>query len=404
MKLVFLSLNHSPEQTGIGKYQGEMAKWFAERGHDVSVVTAPPYYPEWKVAKGYSAYKYTCEDMDGTKVYRVPIYVPKTQGGLKRLLHLASFAISAAPIMIWLGFRKKPDAILMTAPPLMAAPVTMIAGFIARSRIYCHIQDFEVDAAFELGLLKNPKLKKLALRLEALALRGFDCVSTISPNMVKKLLDKGIEENKTALVPNWSNIEMFYSTTRGGKWQAKYKQNPDTTLVLYSGNLGRKQGLEIIVEAAKILNDNKNIHIIVSGDGAGREDMVNRAKGLDNISFIPLQPIEDFATLMLAADIHLLPQKAGAADLVMPSKLGNILASGRPVVVGAAQGTQVHEAVQGCGIAVEPENGEAFAQAILTLANDPDKRQKMGAEGINQANKNWGKEALLLKMETLLKG
>lgn len=171
---------------------------------------------------------------------------------------------------------------------------------------------------------------------------------------------------------------------------------------MYAGNLGRKQGLESIVEAAHLLKDEKKIRFIVSGDGAGREDMLRSAKGLDNITFLPIQPFEDFVHLMIAADVHLLPQKAGAADLVMPSKLGNILASGRPVVVGAAEGTQVFDAIQGCGFAVEPENSKEFADAIVKLAHNTDLRKRMGVEATKRAERDWSKEGLLLRMEELL--
>ncbi len=197
---------------------------------------------------------------------------------------------------------------------------------------------------------------------------------------------------------------MFDPAFGAGSWQERFKSNPETVLVLYSGNLGRKQGLETIVDAARLLQANKDIHFIVSGDGAGREDMMKHAEGLNNITFIPLQPMEDFRHLMIAADIHLLPQKAGAADLVMPSKLGNILASGRPVVTGAAPGTQVLDAIQKCGIAVEPENSQAFAEAIRTLAMDKALRLEMGKHSIERAKTDWSKQGILHKMEALLSG
>ena len=197
---------------------------------------------------------------------------------------------------------------------------------------------------------------------------------------------------------------MFDPTKGEGKWKEEFKQDPSTVLIVYSGNLGRKQGLESIVEAARTLKDEKHLKFIVSGDGAGREDMIKSAENLDNITFLELQPFEDFVHLMIAADIHLLPQKAGAADLVMPSKLGNILASGRPVIAGASEGTQVYEAIQECGIAVEPENSKAFADAILKLSKDKTLRASMGAEGIKRAHEDWSKEGVLKKMEAMFKG
>lgn len=367
MKILLLSLNHAPERTGIGKYQGEMAAWLAARGHQVTVVTAPPYYPEWKVATGYSAWRYRREERDGATVYRVPLYVPQKPSGLKRLVHLMSFAFFAKPLVFWLAVTQKPDVVIMTAPPLMAAPVALFAGWLARARTFMHVQDFEVDAAFHLGLLKKPWLYKLALKLERLALRSFTGVSTISPNMRAKLLEKGVPENKTFLVANWANIDVFDAPPPTDKDASPFSKEPNTVLALYSGNLGRKQGLETIVEAARLLRDHPTLRFVVSGDGAGRAEMIASVEDLANITFLPVQPMDSFVRLMRAADIHLLPQKAKAADLVMPSKLGNIFASGRPVVAGAATGTQVYDAVQGCGLAVPPEDAKAFAAALARL-------------------------------------
>jgi colanic acid biosynthesis glycosyl transferase WcaI len=404
MKILLLSLNTTPEQTGIGKYQGEMGAWFAARGHQVRAVAAPPYYPQWKVKEGYSGARYKIEEINGVRLYRVPLYVPEKPSGLKRLLHLASFVIAAKPVVLWQAFFWKPDVILLTAPPLMAAPVALMAKKLSGARAYIHIQDFEVDAAFNLGLLTRPWLYRLALRYERSALCAFTGASTISRKMREKMIEKGVSEKCAFLIPNWANVQDFDPAQGSGKWNAQLKQDPKTVLVLYSGNLGRKQGLETIVEAARLLQNKVNLRFVICGDGAGRPDMEERAKGLTNMIFLPVQPMRDFVHLMIAADIHLLPQKAGAADLVMPSKLGNILASGRPVVVGAAEGTQIFDAVQGCGLIAPPEDAVAFAKAIETLAADPALRGRMGVLGRERALEEWSQESTLTRMETMMMG
>lgn len=402
MKILLLSLNHKPEPTGIGKFQGEMASWLAAAGHEVRAIAAPPYYPAWKVGEGYSACRYKVETIDGVKVYRVPLYVPAVPSGLKRIVHLLSFVVMAKPALFWLALSWRPDVILMTAPPLFAAPIALVAGWMARAKTVMHVQDFEVEAAFHLGLLKKAWMLKLALKLERAALRAFDCVSTISPKMREKLIEKGVKLDRAALIPNWANIESFDPAKGAGTWPERLKRSPQTLIALYSGNLGRKQGLETIVEAARLLDGKVDIQFVVSGDGAGRVDMESSAKGLGNITFLPVQPFDDFVHLMLAADIHLLPQKAGAADLVMPSKLGNILASGKPVIVGADAGTQLYEAVQGCGLAVPPEDASLFAAAIEKLAHDVPLRAKLGIEGRTRALTDWSRDGVLRRLEKLL--
>lgn len=402
MKLLLVSLNHAPEQTGIGRFQGEMAAWFAARGHEVRVVAAPPYYPMWKISSGYSAWRYKKEIIDGATVYRVPLYVPDNKSGIRRLLHLASFAMSSFPLVVGLALFWRPDAIVLTEPPFMAVPSVLLAGFLSQAKTLLHVQDFEIDAAFDLGLLKNGRLRRLALASERAFMRGFSFVSSISPRMRDRLLAKGVEDKRALLIPNWANVEDFDPAKGSGLWREKLKRADDTVLALYAGNLGRKQGLEVIVETARRLSDNKKILIAVSGDGAGRDELIARAAGLENIVFLPLQPMDLFVHLMLAADIHLLPQRAEATDLVMPSKLGNILASGRPVLAGAKKGSQVFDAIQGCGLAVEPDDVDAFVAGLLSLAASPEIRATMGIQGRLRARDDWARDAILTRLEKIL--
>jgi colanic acid biosynthesis glycosyl transferase WcaI len=400
MKILMVSLNHAPEQTGIGKYQGEMAAWFASQGHQVRAIVAPPYYPQWKVRDGYSSLFYDAEELEGVRVFRVPLYVPSKPSALRRLVHLASFALTSFPVLLWQALSWRPHVIVLTAPPLMCVPAVLLSGFLSRAKTHLHIQDFEVDAAFNLGLLKRDWLHKVALKLEGRAIRAFDTVSTISRKMLAKLHEKGAYPNAAFLIPNWANVDAFASSTGPGTWREGFGK--EAILVVYSGNLGRKQGLETIVDAARLLQEHPAIRFVISGDGAGRSDMEAQANGLSNITFLPVQADNDFRHMMMAADVHLLPQRKEAADLVMPSKLGNILASGRPVVAGAEQGTQVYDAVQGCGIVVPPEDPNAFADAIKKLAGDANLRKILGDEGRRRAQKEWTKENALRLLEAKL--
>ncbi|RME56373.1 colanic acid biosynthesis glycosyltransferase WcaI, partial [Candidatus Parcubacteria bacterium] len=160
MKVLIYAINYAPELTGIGKYTGEMAEWLAERGHQVRAVTAPPYYPAWKIGEGYSGRRYTREALGGVEVWRCPLYVPSKPTGAKRIVHLASFALSSLPVMLRQIFWK-PDMVFVVEPPLFCAPVAWIVARLSGGKCWLHVQDFEVDAAFALGLL--PKwMRKLA--------------------------------------------------------------------------------------------------------------------------------------------------------------------------------------------------------------------------------------------------
>ena len=431
--------------TGIGKYSGEMADWLVARGHEVRVVTAPPYYPQWRVGDGYTNW-WKKEQIQGARykgqvdtkflnssasglsslvIYRCPLWVPAKPSGLKRLLHLASFALSSFPVMLgqllW-----RPDVVLVIEPPLMSAPEALLVAKLSGAKVWLHVQDFEVDAAFDLGILKSRWLRNLVLAIERCLMRRFDRVSTISPKMMDKLLGKGVSSGKVQLFPNWVEINQIQDARYKVQGKAtSYREelgiSVDAVVALYSGNMGGKQGLEILAQVAEIqiqgtryevqgarykVQDNPpplspvpEIVFVFCGDGAGRADLVARCEGLPNVRFMDLQPQERLSELLAFADIHLLPQRADAADLVMPSKLTGMLASGRPVVATAHADTELAKVVTGCGLVVEPEQPQAFADAINTLACDAALRDSLGRAGRAYAERNLDRDVVLAKFE-----
>ncbi|MEI7464536.1 MAG: WcaI family glycosyltransferase [Burkholderiales bacterium] len=387
MKIVLVSMNFTPELTGVGKYSGEMADGLIARGHEVSVVCAPAYYPTWTVAPGHSASEYRVDHpKPGLTVYRCPIWIPKHLGGLTRLLHLASFAMSSMPVVFKLvGWQ--PRVVLVVAPGFFCAPVAWLAARLAGAKAWLHIQDFEIDAAFQLGLLKQPWLRSLAKRAERVMLRRFDVVSTISSRMLRLLAAKSVPMQKTELLPNWVDADAL-SVSDGSRELRQSLGIAESQIVcLFSGTINRKQGLGVLVEAARLLVDDPRVVIVICGNGEMRASLEEAARGLPNIRFADLMPAEKLSALLNMADIHLLPQLRGAADLVMPSKLGGMLASGRPVIASATPGTEIASVVIGCGLLTEPECAEDFAQAIATLAVDSERRQRLGAAGRSYAQR-----------------
>jgi colanic acid biosynthesis glycosyl transferase WcaI len=381
MKIVLVSMNFSPELTGIGKYSGEMADGLIARGHEVSVVCAPPYYPTWEVASGHSGASYRVEQpKPGLTVYRCPIWIPKRLGGLTRLLHLASFALSSMPVVLKLvGWQ--PRVVLVVAPGFFCAPVAWLAARLAGAKAWLHIQDFEIDAAFELGLLKQPWLRSMAKRAERVMLRRFDAVSTISSRMLRLLAAKGVPMQKTEMLPNWVDASALSSADGSVELRQSLGIDPEQIVCLFSGTINRKQGLGVLVEAARLLSTDPRVVIVICGNGEMRASLEDAARSLPNVRFIDLMPAARLSALLNMADIHLLPQLRGAADLVMPSKLGGMLASGRPVIASAMPGTEIASIVISCGLLTEPECAEDFAQAIATLAVDAERRHRLGANG-----------------------
>ena len=474
MRILIHGINFSPELTGIGKYSGEMAEWLAAQGHEVRVVTAPPYYPQWRIADGYanewsrgeghdcrSGFNPTCRDESrptlnngSLVVFRCPLWVPAKPSGLKRVLHLASFALSSFPIMLWQIFWR-PDVVWVVEPPLFCAPQAWLVARLSGGKAWLHIQDYEVDAAFDLGLLKGKLLRGLVAAGERWLMRRFDRVSTISQRMLDRAWAKGVAPERAVLFPNWVDLRGLRAQASGLKktglrtedlglsetGQSGYRVElgiaADAVVALYSGNMGGKQGLEILAQVAKIAANCRSglsvrcsgfspaqpeptpsgcnptsrdesrptpeVVFVLWGNGAGRGELVAQCAGLQNVRFMDLQPLERLDELLTFADIHLLPQRADAADLVMPSKLTGMLASGRPVVATAYQGTELASVVEACGLVVPPEQPQALLAAISSLAKDAALRARLGAAGRAYAEANLDREAVLKKFETELK-
>jgi colanic acid biosynthesis glycosyl transferase WcaI len=395
MRILLLGLNYSPEEIGVGKYSGEMAVYLANRGDDVTVVTSPPYYPHWKIAKGYSGLRYSSQLIDGIQVVRCPLWVPRRINGWKRIVHLASFGLSSLPATLWSVIGKRPDTVIVIEPAAFSLPTAWLAARLSGAKTWLHIQDFEVDAAFELGILKQPLLKRIVRSVEAFWMRRFDRVSSISPKMVAKLSEKGVQAARTRLFPNWVDCEIMKPISDSRQLRQAFGIPEDKCIALYAGNIGKKQGLEIVVQAAKYCENRSDIHFVICGNGAAQADLLKASRGQANLQWLPVQPMERFNELMNCADIHLLPQRGDAADLVMPSKLCGMLATEKPVLACAHEGTQIAQVVAGLGRVVPPDDASAFCNALTELADDREERKQLGAAARRYALEHLGKEAIL---------
>lgn len=394
-RFLLVTINYWPELTGIGKYTGEMAEWLVEQGWEVHVITAPPYYPAWRISPGYSGWRYHKEKVDGVHVTRCPLWVPSQLNGLKRILHLMSFALSTFPVILWQAWRWRPDVVFTVEPPLFCAPAALLGAWLSKAQAWLHVQDFEVDAAFDLGILRSQRLRGWVLAAERVLLSRFHRVSTISDRMLDRLTHKQVVESRRLLFPNWVELDRIRPLDVPSPLRAEWGVKATEIVILYSGNLGEKQGLEILVEAARKLQDRKELVFLLCGDGASRLRFEQMAKDMSNLQFKPLQPTDRLNDLLNLADIHVLPQRADAADLVLPSKLTNMLASGRPVVTTANAGTQVADLVGDCGLVVAPGDVEALANALLSLAQSTTLRHSLGVKARALAERLWDKNRLL---------
>jgi len=405
MRVLLVGINYAPDLIGVAKYNAELCESLVADGHEVRVITAPPYYPAWRIPPAFKSSYFRSRDIHGVRVTRTPIYVPGHPSGVRRLVHHASFALTSAAPVFFEALSWRPDVMIAVAPSLMSAA---LVSFVARrvgARSWLHVQDFEVDAAFDLGLLRNPSLRKWMLRVEAAILRSFDNVSTISQAMVERLRIKGLRPDKTAEVRNWIDTTAICPGSRMTKYRQALKLGEDDIIALYSGTMSNKQGLELVIEAAIGLEkSHPHIHFILAGEGPHKMRLEQLAAGHRNVHFLGLQPNDSFNQLMATADFHLIPQKAEAADLVLPSKLGAIFASARPVIAMAEEGTGLAAEVTNAGLVIPPGDSSALELAICQLSEAPALRAHYGEEGRKRALDRWDRRTIVRRWSDAMTG
>jgi colanic acid biosynthesis glycosyl transferase WcaI len=404
MRILIHGINYAPELIGIGKYTGELAEWLAEHGHEVRVVTTPPYYPSWKIDKNYSGWRYRREMLRNVDVWRCPLFVPAKPSGLKRLLHLVSFTISSFPVML-LQALWRADMVIVIEPSFFCAPQALLTAWLSKSKTWLHIQDFEVEAFFGLGFSSLNFIKKLIVATEGWLMRRLDHVSSISSTMVNRVTRLKVPQSRISLFPNWVDTQYINPNSSVKSLRSEWSFSEEQKIVLYSGNMGKKQGLEMVLDAAAMLEKtHKDVSFIFVGEGVAKSELIEKAQklNLENTLFKPLQPIEKLSSLLAMADIHLLIQKRGIADAVMPSKLTAILASGGHAVVTADEDTELGRLVlnnHGIATLVQPENTELFAKTITELLAMPEIKRGSNLVARTYAERYLDKEVILCSFE-----
>jgi colanic acid biosynthesis glycosyl transferase WcaI len=400
MRVIVLSVNYWPEVTGIGAVTTYRAEYLAGAGHEVEVCTTFPYYPDWKVPPEYSGKLGLKEKRNGVSIVRSYSYIPTRVTALKRILFEASFIIG---VTLRALLRKRPDVLLVVSPPLGLAATAILLSRLWSIPYVFDVEDLQPDSASDLGMLPKWAVK-LLYKVENAAYRHARLVTTLTPSMRQKIVDKGFAADKVELLePRMDDSLIDLPPEEGIAFRQRYNLG-EKFLATHSGNMGVKQGLDVILDAAALNRADDSMLFLCVGNGSDCERIKRRAAELDlgNVRFLPLLDETDFRGLMAASNVCLVTQQRSVSEIFFPSKIVTYLAAGRPMIASVNPECEVARMTResGAGRVVEAENPRALLEAVCELRNAD--LRKAGENARAYACMRWSSGRVLEHLERSL--
>jgi colanic acid biosynthesis glycosyl transferase WcaI len=381
MRLAVLCPHFAPDLAPTGVVMTRIVEELAALGHRLDVVTALPWYEHHRVEPEWGGRPVRTEATAWGSVTRVHPFPTDKRSIPRRAVAFGGFSALAG---LW-GLRGgRADGVLAMSPPLTLGLTGRVMATARRAPLVFNIQDVFPDVAVELGAISNERVIEAARRLERTSYRAADAVTVLSDDLrdnVAAKLPAG-ERSKVRVIPNFVDTEAVTPLDRMTSYRRQLGIGSET-VVMYAGNVGLSQSLELILAAADKLSHREDILFVINGGGSARPDLERRAAGMTNVRFADYQPRERLAEVLATGDVHVVPLKRGLARSSVPSKTYSILAAARPLVASVDLGTEVARIVEraGSGMAVAPDDPAAFLDAVAALVDDPDRRARMGAAG-----------------------
>ena len=380
MKLVIVTPHFAPDVAPTGEVVTRITQELVAQGHRIEIITSLPWYREHRIEPGYGGRLVRYEDTSWGRIVRVnPFPTTNKRNIARRAASFAGFSVASAT----LGARgERVDGVLALSPPLTLGLTGWAIAKRRRAPLVFNVQDVYPDVAIELGVLTNPRLVAATRRLERLCYARADAVTVLGEDLKANILPRVDDPSKVRVIPNFVDTHWIHPAEHDNAYRRQYGLS-DKFVVMYAGNVGLSQSLDLVVDAAAALAHEQDIVFVVNGGGAARGGLGKRAAGMPNLVFVDMQPLDRLPEVLAAADVHLVPLKRGLAKSSVPSKTYSILASGRPLVASVDEGSEVARIVEraGAGIAVAPEDSEAFTKAIASMYERRDELDAMGAGG-----------------------
>lgn len=381
-RLLVLGINFPPELTGIAPYTGAFAEGMAARGFTPSVLTAHPHYPQWTIQSGYGQWSRR-EQVGAVDVTRVLHYVPQPPRGLKRVLSEVSLGMRQA-LRRW----HRPDVIVTVSPAMISSAIVLV-----RARILCRgvplvvwVQDLYSQGMVETGNHGGLSVRVIG-RVERALLRSADLVVTIHDRIAANISESfDVPAERLAVVRNWTHVEPPGAIDRGAV-RVLHGWSDTDFVILHAGNMGVKQGLDNLVETARVAAERgSNVKVVLLGSGSERDRLFESGSGIPNLQFIsPIASNEDFQATLASADALVVNELPGVAEMAVPSKLTSYFVAKRPVIAAVdPRGITAEEiTTAGAGVVVGAGEPEAVVDAAEALRNDPASAGRMAQRAWN---------------------
>jgi len=401
MNILVLCPHFSPDVAPTGEVMTSIADALIDRGHRMHVVTSLPWYQEHALEPGWDGQLVRHETTPWGTITRVHPFPTDKRNIPARAVAFGGFTALAAYEGI--VSRVAPDVVMAMSPPLTLGVAGWAVATSKRVPFVFNIQDVFPDVAVELGLLTGRRAIAAARWLERTSYRRADAVTVLSDDLADNVRDKigaglapGAAATQTAkvrVIPNFIDTDWITPGPRENSYRSEHGL-VGKRVVMYAGNVGMSQSLGLMLDAAAALRHEADVAFVINGGGAARPELERRARGLENLQFVDMAPKARLPEVLAAGDVHVVPLKRGLAWSSVPSKLYSVLAAGRPIVASVDAGTEVERTLHQAqaGLAVPPDDAEAFTKAIRRLLDDPEGAKAMGAAGRRYVE-NWASPA-----------
>ena len=380
MDITVLCPHFQPDTAPTGEVITRLVEELAVRGNRLHVVTSLPWYREHAVEDGWGGRVVRREDTPWGHITRLHPFATRDKSNL--VMRAAAFGVFTTASLAAALFSRRTDVVLAMSPPLTLGPAAWLVAMRMRAPMVFNIQDVYPDAAVGVGALTNKWAIGALSRLERFSYARASAITVLSEDLRESLATRVSDAAKVRVIPNFVDTERISPGDRNNNYRTENGLGGET-VVMYAGNVGYSQPLELVVEAARRLRSRGDIGFVINGEGSRRAELERDAADLPNMTIVDFQARERLPEVLAAGDIHLVLLHQGLAAVSVPSKMYSILAAGRPVVASVDLGTEVDRVLtrSGGGVAVPQGDVESFIDAILAFADDPQRRSEAGVAG-----------------------